>query len=272
MTLVSTGDGHLFIKAGSGKIKKKKKLKMVAELYNETDGFDTPYRYLKEYHKRVKEVDESGEILTKDTFENQEYFKTIWGRSDWPFILIEPGIIEELFLGAKYARKKYEHQFTNQYDFTSIPRFPQIEFADMTLPLVEEKTRYLQERSISFQKKVSRYLYMPEISKMWNALSCRGPNQFNLQIFFKADKKAEVREGLFVPLIAGDTRIPEETENNSWHIFYVKHFAEKKKSELYHYETVNETRLSCHGNIYCTPDMHFVGCLEDAIIKYGGKK
>ncbi len=262
------------INAGSGKKKKKKKLELIIEITGNYFGFKTPFDDIKEHLNTIESFRESTNVFKQGTIKNKDKYKKIAGEPNKPFFLLQPTIFEKLFEGSKYNKREYKNSNVIVYEIGSIPNLPQIEYAYLYLPTFQDNIKFPYKRKgEALFRSLQNHISLPGLSGIWNAITQGSPNHFNLQVFFKADKKAQIREGLYIPLFSGDIRIPDKTVDNSWHIFYAKYYAKDRKSELYLYETINGPVEDCyHGNKICTPLDHFEFCFKEAVKKYGGAK
>jgi len=166
------------------------------------------------------------------------------------------------------------------YSFCDIPEFPSIELMDMTLPCVYDEFPEDANTSKSTQKFIKYFLAAPELEKIWWPMEFFGADYYDLQIHFKHTENSKTRKSLYIPLIKGNSLIPEASMDNFWHIFYVTNYKEKKRSVFNFHKTMQDASTAmCTANRkkinapkLCDENTHFIHELEYAIKVWGENK
>ncbi len=223
------------IEAGSGKIKKKRKNKPVKTFTSGDRMMRNPYEIGSEYPIRLKKVQKSDEVFF-GSIDNKFYFNHLIEQNIWLFNL---EIIEKLFDASKY--KKVKHDDNPTYYFCNIPAFPNIEFASLYMPTIRDADEKPHDSwDESRKRKEKFYFKTPDLAKLWYVI---GGGSFtpHLQIYFETSPKSKTRKGLYVPMIQGDSKTPEESDDYRWNIFTLKFYKKPKKFEIYNYASCSNT-------------------------------
>ncbi len=261
------------IEAGPGKIKKKFKDKTpIHEILYHQGGFFNPFTDMEGYLERIEKARTCGEEPFKPKYiQGVEIFQRSFFYWLW---MIDLKPLAELFEGSNYNYSKLpisgdERGF--QYFFTDVPKYPAIELMQITIPKLQDELIIDKNKNTTFQQALPQYLTNNRMVHIWNALEDLGPDAFNMQIFFKTGKDSQVKAGLYVPLVTGDPLIHEINRDFDWHIYNVKFYANSKAEVFYHDYNIGPV-VGCKKVKKCDRDQHFFHSLDDAIIKYGGRK
>ncbi len=262
------------IEAGSGKIKKKRKISPIFTSKGKIPGMKSPFSKELLYRSRLASVMSSQERINEIGFRDAEFLENL---AKDRIIFIDPiKPVEELFKDAVF--KGYTEYTHFRFEIAKIPSFPQIELVTLGLP------RYFGAHSSDqsdnpFVEANRGLLKSKHVYNMYPAIKNRKLNFLTLNIIFEHDDdNPSIRKGLFIPLMNVDKRIPDKDKDNYWNIYKVRHYAQPIKSELFPYMHCNHDLLYCKNGTYglqknmLASDDQFLHALEEAILEYGGKK
>ncbi len=233
------------IDAGSGKKpRRKKKAPFVGEIEKNTIFFGpfTPFTNRKSYKGKQKILEDEGKNL-KETIESLEsshpdqikrleetYSELAFNDCTY----INPmSIINTCFADARSHWKK-EIYATHEFCFDKITKFPNIELACARFPYVYADEEFKDMNRPGIDKELRHLIKHPLIYNISGSFGHNTLSNFGFYIIFKPKKgDKNNRQGLFMPIIKGDPRVPADMKHMDMLCFKVKYQDKPRQTRLY---------------------------------------